>query len=300
MLSILEKTLPHVVAFLLYGSVCAADQSVLFQYGMIADCQYCADPGTKQRKYSLSEQKLQECIDQLNTMNLEYVVHLGDFIDRDFESFDVVGPVFQQLRMPGYHVLGNHDFSVADKHKSKVPKKMGLASRYYDFAVNGWRFVVLDGNDISFHAYPEGSAGYRTAEAFYHENKISSPKWNGALGAGQLSWLNGVLETASGANEKVVLYCHFPVFPENGHNLWNAGEVIELLESHVCVVAYINGHNHAGNYGLRNGIHYLTLKGMVDTVHTAYSVVNVFEDRLEIMGYGREENRTLHLRKMVK
>jgi len=264
-----------------------------FLYGVIADCQYCSDPGAKQRKYALSEQKLQECIDQFNTMDLEYVVHLGDFIDRDFESFDVVSPIYNQLRMPKYHVLGNHDFSVADRYKHRVPETMGLPSRYYDFEVKGWRFVVLDGNDISFHAYPKGSAQYKAAEEYYERNSVTSPMWNGALGEDQIVWLNGVLSKASKDGEKVVVYCHFPVFPENIHNLWNARKVVEILESNPCVIAYINGHNHAGNYAEKNGIHYLTLKGMVDTVHSAYAVVNVGEDRLEIWGYGREENRTL-------
>ena len=44
-----------------------------------------------------------------------------------------------------------------------------------------WRFVVLDGNDISFHAYPKDSEKYKEAEEYYTANKISSPKWNGGL-----------------------------------------------------------------------------------------------------------------------
>ena len=82
-----------------------------FAFGAIADCQYCADPGRGARKYALSEDKLTKCVTHLNTMDLEYVVHLGDFIDRDFKSFDVVGPIYKKLKMPKYHVLGNHDFS---------------------------------------------------------------------------------------------------------------------------------------------------------------------------------------------
>jgi manganese-dependent ADP-ribose/CDP-alcohol diphosphatase len=95
----------------------------------------------------------------------------------------------------------------------------------------------------------------------------------------------------------VVIYSHFPVWPENVHNLWNAGEMVELIEAYPCVKAYINGHNHAGNYALKNGIHYLTLKGMVDTLQTSYAVMHVYDDRLEVRGFGREENRTLEIGK---
>lgn len=268
-----------------------------FSFGVIADCQYCNEVGTGVRKYDQSDTKLEQCVAHFNTMNLAYTVHLGDFIDKKWESFDDVGPIYNALKMPKYHVLGNHDFSVADTLKHKVSERMGLPSPYYDFEVKGWRFVVLNGNDVSFHAYPKDSKKYKTAEAYYTKYEIESPKWNGALGTKQLKWLKHVLESASKKEEKVILYCHFPVFPENVHNLWNANEVIELLEKYSCVKAYINGHNHVGNYGQKKGIHYLTMKGMVDTQQTSYSTINVYDDRLEIIGYGREDNRTLHIKK---
>lgn len=272
----------------------AADES--FRIGVIADCQYCSDPGKGKRKYSLSEKKLQACIDHFNTMELEYVIHLGDFIDRDFESFDVVSPIYNQLKAPHYHVLGNHDFSVADPLKDKVPETMGLSSRYYDFKVEEWRFIVIDGNDISFHAYAEGSDPYRAAEKYYQDHQLDLPKWNGALGADQMRWLKLTLDKAQEANEKVILYCHFPVFPADRHNLWNAEEVVTLISGYRCVKAYINGHNHAGNYAGFGGVHYLTLQGMVDTTETAYAVLELTDDHLKVTGYGREGDRELRVR----
>ncbi len=269
----------------------------VFSFGVIADCQYYANPGTGVRKYALSEHKLEQCVAHFNTLNLEYVVNLGDFIDQDYKSFEVVGSIYDQLTMPTYHVLGNHDFSVSDTLKKDVPERMGLSSRYYDFELNGWRFVVLDGNDVSFHAYPKDSKKYSEAAEYYNKNDIEAPKWNGAVGTEQLNWLNKVLKKASREGEKVVLYCHFPIYPDNVHNLWNAQEVITIIENYTCVKAYINGHNHAGNYGIKDGIQYLTMKGMVDTEESSYAVINVFEDRLEIRGEGREEDRILEIKK---
>jgi len=64
------------------------------------------------------------------------------------------------------------------------------------------------------------------------------------------------------------------------------------------VKAYINGHNHKGKYGIKGGIHYLTCKGMVDSETTAYSIVRVYHDRLELSGYGRETKlKLMNLRK---
>jgi manganese-dependent ADP-ribose/CDP-alcohol diphosphatase len=267
----------------------------LFRFGAVADCQYC-DKTSGTRKYSDSPRKLRECVAHYNKLDLAFVVHLGDFIDRDFASFDVVGPIFGQLKVPRYHVLGNHDFSVADDKKSLVPKRMGLKSRYYDFAHKGWRFIVLDGNDISTYAYPANDPRTAAAKAFHRRLKAGTPNWNGGLSETQLKWVKAKLEAATKAKERVVLFCHFPVHPPNVHNLWNAKTLTNLLSKYPCVAAYLNGHNHGGNYGQQAGIHYLTLKGMVDTNTTAYGVVEVYKDRLELKGFGRQKNRTLPLK----
>ena len=104
-----------------------------FSFGVIADCQYCniKVPREAKRQYSLSKNKLTECVEELNQIDLDFVVHLGDFIDRDFSSFEDILPVFNKLRARSYHVLGNHDFSVADKLKSKVPRVLGLKGKYW-------------------------------------------------------------------------------------------------------------------------------------------------------------------------
>ncbi len=273
------------------------ESKIDFSFGVIADCQYCNVVGSGERKYTLSPQKLSKCVNHFNDMDLGFVVHLGDFIDRDFSSFDVVGPIYKQLKMPKYHVLGNHDFSVSDNLKKDVPAKMGLSKKYYDFNLNGWRFIVLDGNDISFHAYPKNSNEHKIASEYYEKHQISSPKWNGAIGPDQINWLKSVLHNAEQKGESVVLFCHFPIFPENVHNLWNAPEIIEIINQYSCVKAYMNGHNHAGNYGIKEGVHYVTFKGMVDTKQNSYASVEVLKDQLQVTGFGREENRKLKIRK---
>ena len=70
-----------------------------------------------------------------------------------------------------------------------------------------------------------------------------------------------------------------------------------MIESFSCVKAYINGHNHKGNYGLKSGVHYLTIQGMVDTEETSYAKVKVYDDRLELKGFGREGDRQMVIRK---
>ncbi len=270
------------------------------RFGVVADVQYADQDRKGTRCYRESSRKLAACVDALNREDLAFVIHLGDFIDRGFESFDKLLPVFDRLRAPGHFALGNHDFDVESGKKQDVPARLGMEERYFDFVVGAWRFVVLDGNDVSLYANPAGSGKERQARAILDAMKARGDRnakpWNGALGAEQTAWLRGRLDKATARDERVVLFCHFPVFPVNEHNLWKDREVVALLEEYGCVAAWINGHNHAGAYARKRGIHYLTLKGMVETPDTtAWATVSAGLSHLFVNGRGREEDRILEL-----
>jgi 3',5'-cyclic AMP phosphodiesterase CpdA len=275
-----------------------------FSFGVIADIQYCDCESNLEvdRHYRASLQKLTECVQDFNANDLAFVIQLGDLIDQDFSSFDAVLPLYQQLKTPKYHVLGNHDFEVNPEEKSQVLEKFGLEKGYYDFTYFSWRFIVLDGNDLSFYVLSETDEKYPEAEAMYQKfsnaGLPNAQTWNGGLSRQQITWLKNTLEEAAEAEEKVILFCHFPVFPQpDKHNIWNDSELITILESYKGVVAYMNGHNHAGNYGEKHGIHYLTLQGMVQTPdENAYAIVEVYSDHLKVIGRGREPDRILNIK----
>jgi 3',5'-cyclic AMP phosphodiesterase CpdA len=250
-------------------------------------------------------ERLEKCVEDFNSRELAFAVQLGDFIDKDFASFDAVVPVYAKLETRRYHVLGNHDFSVEEEKKGHVLARLGLEKGYYHFVHGRWRFIVLDGNELSLFATKEGSPQREQAAAILQKLKaakaVNANDYNGALGDEQLRWLRTQLDEASQSDEKVVVLCHFPAFPLGAHSLWNAEEVIELLSSYDNVVAYMCGHNHAGDYGQKDGVHYLTFQGMVDTKdQTAYAVADVYADRIQIQGTGREPSRTLRLSGQIK
>ncbi|PZE22225.1 phosphatase [Paenibacillus xerothermodurans] len=269
-----------------------------FQFGLIADVQYCDCDTNNTRFYRESPGKLAEAAKLFNKHDLAFTIQLGDIIDRDAASFEKIVPMYNQINGPKYHVLGNHDFPVAS---DKVVGLLGMTKQYYDFSRDGWRFVVLDTNDISTYANAEGTTKHKRAQDVYDVLKWAgapnAETWNGGLGSEQMDWLRGVLQRSAQAGEKVVVIGHMPIYPKNMHNVWNDEAVRQLLESSPNVVAYFNGHNHEGNYERKNGIHYVNFQGMVETKNTnAYSIVRVFPDRLEIDGYGREPDRVLELR----
>ncbi len=285
-----------------YGS---NEQKPVFSFGIIADVQYCECVPQGTRFYSNSLNKLAESIRNLNARDLSFVIQLGDLIDRYMDSYESVLSIFNRIKKPKYHVLGNHDYDVEEDKKQNVPEKIGMVSKYYEFGSNGWRMIVLDGNDLSFYTPKESSERIEETNKLFQRIKdrgaVNAFDWNGGLSSQQIFWLEDILKQASRSGEKVLVFCHFPVYPSREENLWNDIELIKLLESFPCVIALFSGHYHPGNYAKKRGIHYLTLQGMVETKeNNAYSIVEVYSDHLKILGFGREPSRILTFRKDSK
>lgn len=267
-----------------------------FSVGAIADAQFAAEPDAPPRLYHTAPGKLTAAVADFDRQKLAFVVHLGDFIDKDWASFDTMLPIAHKSRHPWHFVLGNHEFAIPEARKPELPAKLGMPARYYAFTQGQWRFLVTDGNDISTYGWPEGSAEQRAGVTAHDTLYPAKPTWDGGLGEAQMRWIEAQLTEADKKGQKVALLCHFPVFPENKHNLWNAEAVMALIERHPSVKLWLDGHNHEGNYGIHAGVHYLNLKAMLDTDETAYSRLDFFKDRIELHGTGREQDRVMPLR----
>jgi len=277
------------------------NKTALLKIGLIADVQYCDCPPAGERYYKQSIKKLSECVNEFNRNNLDFVVNLGDLIDRDFNSYNEVLNILGQLKSPLFHVLGNHDFSIKRKYQSKINHSLNLKNRYYSLKIDNYKFIFLDGNDISL--YSRGKLNFKTIKAgriykrLEKQGELNATDWNGGIGKKQSSWLYNNLESAKEKGEKVIIFCHFPVNPDNTHyNLWNHEQIKSILNNYDNIISYISGHNHKGNYQLNENIHYLTLKGMVETENeNAFSIIEIYADHLNLIGYGREEQRTFIL-----
>jgi manganese-dependent ADP-ribose/CDP-alcohol diphosphatase len=265
--------------------------------GVLTDCQYAdADtPAKSKRLYRESPRKLAAAITHLNAMgDLDFMVHLGDAVDRDEQSYSVVMPIFSKAAVPLYHVAGNHDFEIAAHLKTRVPQMLGMPAPHYSFVNKGWRFIMLDGNAVSLFAWPGGSDEWRAADAFRRKSARKLADYNGGLGDPQIKWLREELAAARTAGERAVLCCHYPLLPLDAHSLWDAEAVVKVVEDYRDVIAaWWNGHNHDGNYAARHGVHFLNFRGMVDTAQNSYARVDIFPDRMEVAGYGREPRRMM-------
>jgi 3',5'-cyclic AMP phosphodiesterase CpdA len=300
----------------------AAPERPRFSFGVVADVQY-ADKAGGARRYRESIDKVARCVEAWNREDLAFVVELGDLTDDrpDGGTQADLGRIldaFKPLRAPLRHVLGNHGQPSAGR--TAVMDALGLERPYYDFAVDGWRFVILDGTGLHLKAWPADTARRAASEAYVREHrKPDAPEfaeYNGGIDPDQLAWLREILAKAAAADEPAVVLCHQPVLAaasSRSHLLWNHEEVLALLEACPTLVAYIAGHDHRGGYAERAGIHHVTLEGLVETPAdgTAFGVVDVrggwmtvrggdpstprrfYQGLLEIRGTGAVTSRVL-------
>ncbi len=275
------------------------DSNSIFSFGVIADLQYCDAETFKNRHFRNSLSKLKIAIEEFNKHHLNFVINMGDIIDGDWQSFDEILPLLNQSIAPVYHVLGNHDYEVNDIYKSEIHHKLSM-KKYYDFSINNWRLIVLDGNDVSTFANIKDTDNHQQAKAWLikmEENgMVNANFWNGGIGKDQVQWLQQTLESAQSNGQKSIIFCHFPLFPSHRHNLLNDLEILYIFKKYETLKICFSGHNHDGNYGQFNDIHFVNVKGMVETaMDYAFCKVDIFNDCINIVGYGTEISAKLSI-----
>jgi hypothetical protein len=272
------------------------NQEPLFTFGIISDVQYCDCDNSNTRVYRNSLLKLTDALPVIAEYSPDFILNLGDLIDRDFNSVKPVLDIIDDSGIDTYHCLGNHDYSVAGGDIKKVSKITGNKNGYYSFTHKSFRFIILNGTDMATYAptpaqRKEGSQYLAILSA---NGAANASDWNGGIGPTQLKWLQNQLDESITMNEKVFLICHFPLLPLGSHNLFNSEEVLNVLKLYPNIISWLNGHNHNGGYDNSNMIHFVTFRGMVETEATnSFAVVEVYPSKLWIKGFGREKNQIL-------
>jgi predicted MPP superfamily phosphohydrolase len=272
-------------------------QKPIFSFGIIADVQYCNCEPEGSRFYKMSAEKLREAVNSFKTDSVSFIVNLGDLIDHGYESFRPMLDILDSSGLQVYHLTGNHDYSVEDRFKKRLPLPQPGKEGFYSFTNKSFRFIALNGNEVSTYASANKAMVKKAEEylvALKDSGNINAIDWNGGISPKQLEWLKLQLDDATAKNESVIVLCHFPVYPENVHNLLNYKEVDSIFMNYHNIIACFSGHNHAGNYGNFNMIHFVTMRGMVENENSnSFAIVEVYRNKIWIKGAGREKSQIL-------
>ncbi len=260
------------------------------RFGIVTDCHYADTDAVGTRFYRESLDKLAECVGRMNAGGVDFLVELGDLKDQDkrpvesrtLRYLQEVEAVLQMFRGPTYHVLGNHDMDSLSKQQflSHVENPgIDKTRSYYSFDVKGLHFVVLDAN-------------YRSDGSDYDRGNFD---WRDAnIPAQELDWLHQDLAAADGP---VIVFIH-QLLDGTGHvYVKNAPGIRRALQASGKVLAVFQGHHHEGSYNPIEGIHYYTLKAVVEghgPDSNSYAIVDVQPDLTMIVtGYRRATDMNL-------
>jgi len=260
------------------------------RFGIVTDCHYADADTAGTRYYRHSLDKLGECVEAMNKHQVDFLVELGDFKDQDSPPAEqktlsylrAVEGVFCNFNGPAYHVLGNHDQDSLSKAQFLTNiKNAGInpGRSYYSFDSNGVHFVVLDAN-------------YKSDETDYDHGNFD---WTDAnIPLAELQWLRRDLAASNGP---VIVLVHQFLDGAGSHYVKNAAEVRQILEQSGKVLAVFQGHRHDGGYSLIEGIHYYTLKAVVEgpgPENNSYAVIEVRPDMsITITGYRKAVGKQL-------
>lgn len=177
----------------------------------------------------------------------DFAIQLGDFCHPEkianklMETWNTIG-------CPKHHVLGNHDMDKGTK--ADIQKMWGMKNRYYDFDFNGWKFVVVDMNNLN----KDGKYTPYANANFYVDSSMRT--WPDPE---QLQWLDQTLETS---DLPVIIFTHQPFHqlsrPQHAAIL-NVIKKHQTPEKSPKVRAVICGHEHSDWQREVHGTHHICI-----------------------------------------
>lgn len=263
---------------------------IKLRFGIVTDAHFADGAPRGSRHYQESVAKMAECVTLMNEEKVDFLVELGDFKDqgappREQETLQylaTIEEVFRQFAGPRYHVLGNHDVDSLSKAQFLANiENTGIQkdATYYTFDAKGVRLVVLDAN------YNADGTDYNHGQFDWTDTNVPPQ---------ELDWIRKNLASTP---KPIIVFVHQQLDGTGSHSIRNAQRVRHILQECRRVLAVFQGHNHAGHYSHIEGIHYYTLKAMVEgsgEENSAFAIVEVDDHgNMVVNGYRKAVQRRM-------
>ena len=172
-----------------------------------------------------------------------FAIQLGDFLHTPALN-GTLADTYAAFPIPTYNVFGNHDTD--QENMDYILRMYRLERSYYHFEKEGYRFIILDPNYAPVdgeltHYAPAPQAAYRS----HHRGEILPE---------QLKWLEQTIEESE---YPCVLCSHQSLERTDGikkrDDVWKIICDANRRKAH-SVILCINGHYHADNCTILNGV----------------------------------------------
>ena len=194
-----------------------------------------------------SEKRISSFIDSMIIAKPDFIIELGDF-GIPSEKYASYFDIWNSFPGPKFHVIGNHEMDGGTSLEEAVSYRK-MKSSHYTFSKNGFKFIVLDGND---------------------KKELNQKGYRSYIGSKQLSWLQ---EELKNAEDPIVIFSHQgigtdPNTPGERYSVENSIEVRKIFEDHnktnksKKIICCFNGHTHHDFVEEIKGIWYITINSM--------------------------------------
>ena len=232
------------------SSLIAQEQKPKLRFGMVTDLHYADKPPFGTRHYRETLDKLEEAAKQIEHAKPTFVVELGDLIDAadsiaaEQRYLTTINQEYSSICKDRHYVLGNHCV-----HTLKKDEFLGGVEQehsYYSFDRGGFHFIVLD------------SCFRGDGEPYGRQNF----EWTDTnIPVAELEWLDADLKATG---KQVIVFAHQRIDVSDKHSVKNNADVRKVFESSGKVLAVFHGHSHQNDLQEIGGIHYCTLRAMVE------------------------------------
>ena len=244
-----------------------------FQFAIIGDRGGGANPkGTFER-----------AIEQLNWMQPEFVMSVGDYVEGYTAKPDVMedqwnefDDIVAKLKMPFFYVRGNHDINTPITREAWTERR---GPSYYSFKYKNVLFIALDTEGAEESHAPELEADLSE----YNDLNITDPEAAKAFAAEvnlmgrvmeivaeeppqiefpeeQINWFKKVLADNQDVRWTLV-FLHQPVWNNPSESFKKIDKAIEGRD-----YTFFAGHTHYYDYDLLNGKEYITIASAGATI----------------------------------
>jgi predicted phosphodiesterase len=259
-------------ALFLSGGVAASlfgHKAKPLRVGVITDIHYADKAAGGSRHYRDSIAKMQTAVKAFNQHGVDFAIELGDLIDAAKNSVEAeigylrtIDAEYAKCQAPRHYVYGNHCLDMLNR-KEFAANSGANEQGHYSFDRGMYHFVILD-------------SCYTSAGTPYSRKNF---KWTDAnIPAAQLEWL---AQDLAATKRPSIVFVHQRLDQAGSHMVRNAAQVRGVLEKSAKVLAVFQGHSHKNTHQDINGIHYTTLRGMVEgsgVENNGYSEVLLHSD----------------------
>jgi len=194
---------------------------------------------------------LEQILDRARRERCDFTIHLGDFMHGVQSAAEKAHlKLYNDFRIPGYHILGNHDQDANSWRETCEAYRM--PGGYYSFDKGGFRFVVLDPN---YFCNEPGVFIHHDNGNYFKRAKNSTINW---IPPHEMEWLRDAILNSS---LPCVVLSHQSLERGNGAPVMNAREVREVFNEANrrrpgAVRLVVNGHMHCDNLRILDNILY--------------------------------------------